>query len=329
MTELGRDIVFALKYGVIVPAVMLSFAANFYYAEQGTVPVFDGPAEELAEAKSAIPISLRDIAGDVQISDLETYLVGVVLAEMPAEFETEALKAQAVAARTFTCKAYINGGKHGDGSVCMDPGCCQAYCPPEEYLESGGNTASLEKVRMAVEDTWGQVLVYEGDLIEATYFACSGGQTEDAATVWGTDYPYLVSVESPGEDNAPYYRDTVCFTRKEFCNALGQNILENWAEWIGEISYTKGGGVEFLQIGEQNYSGTELRKLLGLRSTSFEIEVSEEGVTISTAGYGHRVGMSQYGADAMAVSGRNYREILVHYYPGTEIEDWKTFCEQL
>ena len=133
---------------------------------------------------------------------MNDYLTEVLLGEMPAEFEMEALKAQAVAARTYTAKAAITGGKHGDGSVCSDSACCQAYLPQETYLMLGGTEENLEKINKAVLETTGLVLAYDGNLIEATYFSCSGGSTEDAAAVWGTEYPYLQAVASPGGGSA-------------------------------------------------------------------------------------------------------------------------------
>jgi stage II sporulation protein D len=161
------------------------------------------------------------------------------------------------------------------------------------------------------------VLTYEGSLIEATYFSCSGGSTEDAAAVWGTDFSYLRAVDSPGEEHAAHYTDTVSFTVDELEQRLGVALA---GEWIGRVSYTAGGGVDTILIGGKCFTGKEIRTILGLRSTVFEMEVSGETVAITTRGFGHRVGMSQYGADAMAVSGSSYEEILAHYYPGTTIE---------
>ena len=166
------------------------------------------------------------------------------------------------------------------------------------------------------------MLTYQGKLIEATYFSCSGGRTEDALAVWGEDVPYLQSVESPGEEGAAHYVDTVSFTASEFCEKIGKELPGIPAEWIGTIRYTAGGGVETIYIGDEPYSGTQLRSMLNLRSTAFLITAAGDTVTITTKGYGHRVGMSQYGADAMAVQGCSYEEILAHYYPGTKLQQW-------
>lgn len=258
-----------------------------------------------------------------QLQGMEAYLVGVVLAEMPAEFEPEALKAQAVAARTYTQKARETGGKHGDGSVCKDPACCQAYIEPEAYLEQGGTREGLNKISAAVAATSGLVLTYGGELIEATYFSCSGGKTEAAVAVWGTDYPYLKSVDSPGEENAAYFRDTVCFAPEEFANLLGFTPDGPPESWFTLTEYTAGGSVSTMVIGGQQFSGTELRTMLGLRSAAFSVEVVQGTIRFVTQGWGHRVGMSQYGAEAMAAQGDSFADILSHYYPGTELTPWQ------
>ena len=178
----------------------------------------------------------------------------------------------------------------------------------------------MEKVRSAVLDTAGYVLTYEGELIEATYFSCSGGSTEDAAAVWGTDYPYLRSVTSPGEENASHYCDTIRFTPEQFQEHLGRTLEGMPWDWFAEKTYTPGGGIDTMTIGGEDYTGTQLRKLLKLPSTAMTISASADTITVVTRGYGHRVGMSQYGADAMAVTGSDYTQILAHYYPGTTLE---------
>ncbi|MDO5400467.1 MAG: stage II sporulation protein D [Eubacteriales bacterium] len=316
MQSILKDILTALLMGAVVPGVMLNAAAL----------VMDRPPVETRETTQATipvpsdPMVLRREDGSTEEVDREAYLLGVVLAEMPASFEEEALKAQAVAARTYTQKARTTGGKHGDGSLCRDAACCQAYMDPEEYLSRGGALSDLARVRTAVEATRGQVLTYEGELIEATYFSCSGGSTEDAAAVWGTEFPYLQAVQSPGEEGAAHFTDTVRFTDAEFAQALGADLPEG-EDWFGEVRYTDGGGVKSMEIAGTTYPGTRLRSLLGLRSTAFTLEAADGEIVITTRGFGHRVGMSQYGADAMAATGSTYREILAHYYPGTALSE--------
>ena len=321
-----KDAFAGIIMGLILPGMMLNFAALLLKqpaseavdAQEDTVIDVPVPAKVTQTESVPLRIAFLKSDGKTEEADMDDYLVGVVLAEMPAWFEAEALKAQAVVARTYTLKARVTGGKHGGGSVCTQSGCCQAYISEADFLQKGGTIKDIEKVRAAVVQTSDLVLVYDGDLIEATYFSCSGGSTEDAVAVWGTVYPYLQAVESPGEEEAKWYTDTVIFPKEQFCRLLGIPG-EDPGGWFGEVTYTDGGGVENIVIGGQAYAGTQLRSLLGLRSTAFEITPSEDHIVIATKGYGHRVGMSQYGAEAMAVKGSNYREILAHYYPGTEL----------
>ena len=259
--------------------------------------------------------------GEIVQMPLDDYLIGVVLREMPVEFEEEAQKAQAVVARTYALRTCEKGTKHdGLGGVCTDSSCCQAYRDPQDYLSSGGSLDALNKVTQAVQETEGMVLIYEGKLIDVTYFSCSGGMTEDAAAVWGTDIPYLQATESPGEEGASHYTDTVTFSAKDFLDSLGVSIKGSPSGWLGQVRYTTGGGVDTMEIGGVVYHGTTLRKLLNLRSTAFTMTAVGDTIIVTTKGYGHRVGMSQYGAEAMAVSGSSYEEILAHYYQGATLQ---------
>ena len=308
-----KEWMLAFFLGLVLPGLLLGVAVKRREVA-ATVPesTITEPLPKVSE--DTMDLLLPD--GTRQTMDLEDYLVGVVLGEMPASFETEALKAQAVVARTYTLKCCAAGVKHGVGTMCAEASCCQAYADPALY---GGGEAELQKVRTAVKETAGEVLIYEGELIEATYFSCSGGNTEDAVAVWGTDYPYLRSVESPGEETAAHYTDSVYFTAGEFQQKLGRELEGSPKSWIGFTTYTAGGGVNTIRIGGVEYKGTEIRTKLGLRSTAFTMSPDADGITVNTKGYGHRVGMSQYGADAMALRGCNYQEILAHYYQGTTL----------
>lgn len=329
MKVICKDIITALLMGLVLPSVLLNVTASLFEEQSAILPELTvqsaaaqaPPATEAAvQPERTMELLLSD--GSVTELSMTDYLTGVLLGEMPADFEVEALKAQAVAARTYTEKVRSWGGKHGEGRVCAEPGCCQAYLSQEAYLKRGGTVEALQKVRSAVEATANEVLTYDGELIEAVYFSCSGGATEDAAAVWGSDIPYLRSVESPGEENAAHDTDTVTFTSEVFRAALGQPLSGDPETWFGDVTYTAGGGVDTMTIGGLRYSGTALRTQLALRSTNFTVEVSGDVITITTHGWGHRVGMSQYGADAMAVLGSGYREILAHYYPGTVLTTW-------
>lgn len=284
--------------------------------------VYTVPPEMTDSLASAITISVLLDDGTVTQMDIEEYVQGVVLKEMPADFEFEALKAQAVVARTYALRGKTVGSKHEYADVCINPACCQAFLSKEEYLAAGGDVMNAEKVEKSVEETKNAVLTYNGKLIEATYFSCSGGRTEDALAVWGSDVPYLQSVESPGEENAAHYSDTVTFSLDNFASALHLSVPDTLEGWFGEVKYTQGGGVDTIRIGGASFTGKELRKLLELRSTNFSLKAAGDTVTVTTMGFGHRVGMSQYGADAMAATGETYESILAHYYPGTTLTVW-------
>lgn len=326
MKPFWKQMCAALLMGFVAPAMMLWAAVSLIPPRQ----------IEITEQTSLPPVTTNSVAEQtqwyipvlvtgtgVQEMELDTYLVGVVLAEMPVSFEDEALKAQAVVARTYTLKSFLHGGKHQEASVCTDSTCCQSYISVEDYMRKGGRTEDVERIRSIVTDTTGLVLTYDGELIEATYFSCSGGSTEDAQAVWGTDIPYLQATASPGEEYASHYTDTETFSSGEFQTLLGITLSGSSSSWFGDVRYTAGGGVESMEIGGEEFTGMELRKLLGLRSTAITMTTDGETVTVTTRGFGHRVGMSQYGADAMAVSGSSFQEILAHYYRGTTLETYQ------
>lgn len=251
---------------------------------------------------------------------LDAYLVGVVLSEMPPEFELEALKAQAVAARTFTEKRR-QAPKHDGADICADSSCCQAWQSEQVLQEKFGENydAYRQKSRAAVDATRDEILVYDGAPIDATYFSCSGGMTEDAAAVWGSDVPYLKSVVSYGEETALRYHTPLSFSAQELEEKLGTAFTGTPESWLGELTRTNGDGVDTIELGGTSYQGTELRRLLGLPSTNFTVHAEDDVLVFEVLGYGHRVGMSQYGANYMASQGYDYRVILQYYYRGTEI----------
>ena len=316
MSRQWQQVLAAFLLGLIFPGVILRIGLSVADPQPVEIPTTAPTiAPELPEPEVLwIPVLTADGVVDM---DLEAYLVGVVLAEMPASFELEALKAQAVVARTYALKRVTEGQRHIEGAVCTDSGCCQAYVPPDRY---DGTAAEVAKITDAVMETAGQVLTYLGELAEATYFSCSGGRTEDAVAVWGSDIPYLRSVESPGEEQALPYTKTVRFTPEAFSAALGRTLAGQPKDWLGVVTYTQGGGVATMVVAGVSYTGVSLRKQLGLNSTAFTMTVENGEIVITTTGKGHRVGMSQYGADAMAAAGSSYAEILQHYYPGTKID---------
>lgn len=201
--------------------------------------------------------------------------------------------------------------------VCGSFACCQAWTPVQEFA----GTEALTRAEEAVSQTDGLVVTYSGELIDATFFSCAAGMTEAAAAVWGSDVPYLQAVESP--EHEEQYEESVTFSAAEFAEKLAHpeaDLSGSPTEWFGEETRTAGDGLGSIQIGGVEIRGTELRSRFSLRSTVMSFSAAEDGVTITTSGYGHRVGLSQYGADALARAGERFEEILLHYYQGTEIQ---------
>lgn len=319
MRKRFQELTVPLIISVLFPMLLFPIMSMFLHRQD-----FDLPQESTAgtilvadSIYSDVLVKMKD--GSVEKMPLEEYILAVVLREMPADFNKEALKAQAVVARTYTVRHMERSGKHKSTDVCVDSSCCQGFRSPEDFLNDGGSADNLGVVKEAVTDTQGQILIYDGTPIEATYFSCSGGTTEDAVAVWGSDVPYLRATSSPGEENAKHYTDTVQLSVAEIANKLGIKLDNHRNFKIGNITYTAGGGINTAVICGKKYKGTELRKKLGLKSTAFVISVAGNTVTITTKGYGHRVGMSQYGADAMAEKGIDYQQILYHYYQGVQI----------
>ena len=261
--------------------------------------------------------------GELRETTMADYLIGVVAAEMPASFEPEALKAQAVAARTYILdRAAHPVEAHRDAAVCADPGCCCAYISDKEMRENWGSDyrKNLRRIRAAVRETDGQRLTYEGEPIRAVFHSSSGGQTEASAALWGA-VPYLVSVSSPETaETVPGFETTVTVSAAEAQTALEVTLPEDPAQWLGETVRDDAGRVETITIGGKTMTGAEARSLFSLRSTNFTAEAADGNLVFHVIGSGHGVGMSQYGANVMAQQGAGYREILAHYYPGTVLE---------
>ena len=312
----------AALLAVVTPALLITPIPE---PEPETVALVIEPAVQQTEARQERAVRVKS-GGEILEVPMEEYLTGVVLSEMPASFETEALKAQAVAARTFALRQ-MAGGKHTDCDLCADGGCCQAWSSREAMEQKLGDgwLRYWRKASEAVCQTAGEVLTYEVQLIDAAYFSCSGGRTEDAVAVWGSEVPYLRSVPSRGEEDAPPFESEAVIPLAQFRSVILEenpqaDLSGPAAGWFGELTHTEGGGVETLKIGGQPFSGTRLRTLFGLRSAKFSVGVAEGEIVFEVSGYGHRVGMSQYGANAMAKAGSSYREILQHYYTGVTIE---------
>lgn len=261
---------------------------------------------------------------------VEEYVIGVLAGEMPANFNEEALKAQAVAARTYYFAMRKNpcriAREHG-GEICNTTH-CQVYMSKEERLSKWtASTAEVNwnKIKGAVEATDGQVLIYNDELVEdPKYFSVSAGKTENSVDVFSDDVPYLKSTDSPGEEAAPKYESKVEMKKSQFIKTINNSnpdakLDNNNINSIKIISRTEGEGVKEISLGNINVSGVEFRELFDLNSTDFNIEINSDVIKIECKGYGHRVGMSQWGANAMAKEGKSYEEILKHYYTGVEI----------
>ena len=277
--------------------------------------------------------ALRVLDGETVLEmDLGEYLLGVVRAEMPASFHPEALKAQAVAARTYTLYKLQTGGNHGDAAdICTNPTCCQAYIGEERARANWGENAGAyeKKIEEAVAGTDGQVILYGGVPILAVFHSSSAGLTRAAGEVWLNDLPYLQAVSSPeAAEGIPNYYSRVEFSPEE----LRQKLLASFPEadltgapagWLKDPRTDSAGSVSTLSVGGVTVKGSALRAALGLRSACFTWEVQEDKLVFFVTGYGHGVGMSQYGANAMAEEGAEYREILTHYYTGVTVDPYR------
>lgn len=251
--------------------------------------------------------------GSVINLNMTDYLIGVVSSEMPASFNLEALKAQSVLARTYALKAKQTGKK------LTDTVSTQSYIDIDQMKNKWGNSFNTyyNKIKNAVENTDGEYLSYNENYIEALYHSTNNGKTESSLDVFGNYYPYLVSVSSEYDKNASSYLRTISMPLDTISNKLGLSL--NNDSVISIISYTDGGNIKEININGNNFSGKKVRELLGLRSADFDISISDNNANITTRGYGHGVGMSQYGANGMANAGYSYKDILSHYYPGTTL----------
>ena len=259
---------------------------------------------------------------------LEEYLVGVVAAEMPASYDIEALRAQAVAARTYTLYKRNHGGcnAHEGADICTDSNHCQAYMTRDEMAALWGTDteACVDKITEAVTSTSGEVMLYDGQEIQVFYHACAGGMTENCENVYSQALPYLVAVSSEGEEGYSRFYGEVTVSYDAFKSAMedfspGINIGDV-RTCIGGIVRFDSGRIESIEIGDQTFTGREIRGIFSLNSANFTVDTNGD-VTFETVGYGHGVGMSQTGANAMAQDGAGYIEILTHYYVGVTITD--------
>lgn len=253
----------------------------------------------------------------------EEYIAGVVAAEMPADFHTEALKAQAVAARTYLVEKG-SCSNHPEANICTDSTHCQAYKSVDELKKQWGEdfAKNYTKISSAVVATSGEIILYDGEPISAVFHSTSSGRTEDSEDVWGSSRPYLKSVDSSVDENSPKYASSKTVSLDRFKEIIkeARSSADFNKSLISDVVTTDGGSVNTVKIGGETFKGTEIRKLFDLDSANFVIDVADSDVIFDVRGYGHGVGMSQYGANFMAIDGSDYIEILKKYYTDVRIE---------
>lgn len=283
---------------------------NYQYSKYGTITL------------------LHKKTGNTEQVNIDDYLCNVVSAEMPADFEIEALKAQVIVARTYTIYKILNK-KHENADICDDSTCCQAWISKEDRLarwEESKRENNWQKINDCINSTKGKIITYNNQPINAFFHSNSGGVTEIPVNVWGgTGYPYLQSVETSGEDAYNQYASEVTFTQEELINKLKQKYSDISIDFSNEneikiLEYTESTRVKTVKFGNHEISGVEARTLLGLKSTNFEITKDGDNIKFSVKGYGHGVGMSQTGADSMAKQGSTAEDIIRHFYAGVEIK---------
>ena len=327
-----------------VPAVLLTFFLPVLLAAVNTPPAPE--AEALAGAAPAplrqeelvrdqtMQLTVRTENGDRVMSMLD-YLSHAVAGEMPAVFSLEALKAQAVALRSYALFFQENRKEvHPEADICTSPGCCAAFCTEETLRQKWGAKYEeyLDKINRAVRETDGQYLAYHAAPVFALFHASSRSSTENGSAL-GLSAPWLVSVSTPETASTVTNLDTtVLVSSEDFRSTILQTFpdallpQDNPGAWTGAVTMNDSGRVSQIEIGSVSISGLTIRQLFGLRSTNFTLawDAEQNHFVFRVSGYGHGVGMSQYGASLMAASGADYTEILAHYYPGTTLDVRKT-----
>ncbi|SET25014.1 stage II sporulation protein D [Salinibacillus kushneri] len=298
-----------------------------YQLENATAE--DLPDKKKAEEDSYVVSVFRSQEQSVDDVPLEQYVAGVVASEMPAEFELEALKAQSLAARTYIVKYVLNEEGDEKQDPITDTVQHQVYKSEEELKKIWGGDFSwkMEKIKKAVAATKGQIITYKEQPITPSFFSTSNGYTENAEDYWQNPVPYLVSVESPWDQQSPKFRDQKIVTISEAEKALGINFDSNPV--LGEIKRTSSNRVETMNIAGKQFTGREIREALKLQSSDFKVEQKNQHLIFTTKGNGHGVGMSQYGANGMAKEGHSYKDIIKHYYKDTSISKIKSNAERV
>ena len=305
---------------------------NSFKIDEGSISYINGEGVVI-EGDDTVKV-YNSNSGKIEEYNLEDYIIGVVSSEMPAAFDIEAIKAQAVAARTFYFSKRLQKCPKAKGAEICNTTHCQVYMSKEKRFSEWGNSSKAEeywnKICEAVEATKGQVLVYDDSIVMyPQFFSTSWGKTEDAKEVFSNDIPYLKSIDSPGEEKSKKYETNKDISISEFIRIVNRNYpkaklsTSNVKSNTNIISRTESGAVKEIKVGGEVISGIDFRKMFDLNSANFKIEFKNKTVSIFCKGYGNGVGMSQFGADAMAKEGKKYDEILKHYYSGVQIEKIK------
>ena len=324
-----------MRINLIVCIVIAAALVICPVAALGSAP--DEKTTEKTQTENAPDISINEnyisvmssSTGKIEKVGMREYIIGCVAAEMSAQYHTEALKAQAVACYTYAKKTCEQNEKHKDSAlgtadITDSPDSHQGYLNGKQRKEKWGEKYEEyeEKIAAAVDEVSGYYLSYNGETALAVYHAISGGSTQSAESMWGSKIPYLISVESPGDRLSPDYTSKTVLTEDEFrkaAKACGVKLTGDTDGWLGKNDKDDYGYTKSLTVSEQKISASKIREEFGLRSLCFDAEYSGGKFVFTCYGYGHGVGMSQYGADYMARQGFAWREILLHYYPGTEI----------
>lgn len=304
---------------IIIPTLIVAPYAkeNIHQSiqEERIIDEFTDEADPLALTVSV----MRESTNEIESVPLEKYVIHVLASEMPVDFEMEALKAQSLAARTYIVN-YLLLHQDDSNSNITDTTLHQVYKNETELQEQWGAKyhANMQKLTEAVESTKGQIITYQEQPITAAYFSTSNGYTENSEDYWENEIPYLRSVESPWDEDSPMFLDQEIFTIEEVETALGVTLPKNTTIPI-EITRTNSNRVKQIHIGDHSFSGRDIREKLALKSNDFTIKQNHDHLVFTTKGYGHGVGMSQYGANGMAKEGKTYDEIIKHYYQNIEI----------
>ncbi len=309
---------------ILLPLVSVEKATDVisreFFIEEETETTEKEPDENVNSTVKVMNASSKNITE----MSLREYLIGVVAAEVNPAYHEEAIKAQVVAAHTKLEYTKLHKTDNLENADITDSASThQGFLAEDEQKEKWSDNYKTyrEKLEKCVDEVMNTILTYENEPINAVFHAISNGQTENASDVWGGDYPYLISVQSAGDKLSPAYKSEVIITSEEFKKKLidkNVNLGENPEKWVEKITNTDTGMVKEIVIGDKSFKGTEIRNIFGLKSSTFSVKYNDENFVFTVCGYGHGVGMSQYGANYMAQQGFSYDEILKHYYQNAE-----------